>query len=101
VHFRFDNRHSNCRDCAAVYSFLLEAGSESKAMVINGVEAITLAHGLSENKILEHPYFGSDRIIEDLQTMAGWQSGFVELLEGCAERDPISGLVVRLRQPSA
>jgi len=33
----------------------------------NGVKAITLGHYRKENKVLEHPYYGTDAFLKDLQ----------------------------------
>eukprot|EP01027_Heterolobosea_sp_BB2_P022017 GEZU01032390.1.p1 GENE.GEZU01032390.1~~GEZU01032390.1.p1 ORF type:complete len:857 (+),score=225.75 GEZU01032390.1:111-2573(+) len=75
--------------CAAVYSFVLEYGH---VMVINGVECVTLGHGF-QDEVVRHPYFGSQCIIRDLQTMPGWSEGLVEFCDACMVRDEASQLV--------
>jgi hypothetical protein len=35
-------------------------------MVINGVECVTLGHGFTDNDVIAHPYFGTQKIIDDL-----------------------------------
>lgn len=95
----------------AVYSFVLEKPEELKedewqpVMTIGGIECITLGHDLKDDRsqlprkvkspmlgefnlknVVEHPYFGSKRVIEDLATMPGWERGLIEFEEGCMIR---------------
>ena len=93
----------------AVYSFILETVDEKEewepVMLIGGIEAITLGHSLLDDPILfprsisssqlgsftlhnvvEHPYFGSQRVVEDLMSMPGAKTGTVVFEEGCMVR---------------
>ena len=56
----FPGMHAEAREepCEAVYSFLLEA-EDHVSMIINDVECITLAHGIKDDPVAFHPYFGS------------------------------------------
>lgn len=36
-------------------------------MLVNNIECITLGHGFKDNKVVEHEYLGSEKIIEDLK----------------------------------
>jgi hypothetical protein len=36
----------------------------------------TLAHGIKE---IHHPYFGTNKIVEDLSRMEGWAEGLVSI----------------------
>jgi len=80
------------RECPAVYSFVLQ---EHHVMEINGVDCVTLGHGFEE-EVVRHSYFGTSRVLEDLQRMPGWSEGLIELEAGCVQRDSVSGLVVGL-----
>jgi hypothetical protein len=77
-----------------VYSFVLE---DNHVMIINGVECVTMGHGFKGSEVIEHPFFGTEKVLEELRRMEGWQRGLVELQAGCLVRDPSSGLVVSLR----
>jgi len=79
--------------CSAVYSFVLK---DEHVMIINGVSCVTLGHNIKEETV-SHPYFGSQKIIEDLQLLNGWNSGLVELVYGCLLRDT-NGLVCGIYQ---
>jgi len=83
------------RECPAVYSFVL---GEGHVMVINGMECVTLGHGFEEDEVVRHPYFGSQRVVEDLKALHGWNEGVVELKTGCMQRDYASGLVCGFAQ---
>jgi hypothetical protein len=41
---------------------------------ISGVTACTLAHGL-KGPVIEHPFFGTQAVVEDLKKCAGWSVG--------------------------
>jgi len=77
------------RSCASVYSFVLKDGH---VMVINGVECVTLGHEF-QDEVVQHNYFGSKRVIEDLQKSHGWSLGLVQFNSGCLVRDVKTGLV--------
>jgi hypothetical protein len=49
----------------------------------NGIKAITLGHYRKENKILEHPYFGTDLVLKDLQERdaSGFSNGYIHIQE--------------------
>lgn len=64
-------------------------------MEIGGIECVTYAHGFQE-EVVRHQYFGTQRIIDDLKQMDGWESGYVTLPPNCLIRDPISRLVIGL-----
>jgi hypothetical protein len=42
-------------------------------MIINGIKCASLGHNIKGNKVIEHPYFGSERIVEDLKKLKGWK----------------------------
>merc|ERR1711959_510878 len=65
------------QSCAAVYNLVLHGGHAS--MFVCGVECVVLGHGL-EDATAEHEYFGTHRVIEDLERTPGWQQGLVELV---------------------
>jgi len=84
------------RDCPAVYSFLLGSGH---VMLIDDVEAVSLAHGFTDDKVVAHPYFGSQQVRADLAQMRGYSQGRVRLdVATATRRDSTTGLVCRLVQ---
>ena len=59
-----------------VYNFVLDSGH---LMEVNGVQCCTLAHGFKGSAVIEHQYFGTERVVKDLQRLSGWDSGCVVL----------------------
>jgi hypothetical protein len=47
-----------------------------------------------DDPVASHDYFGSDRVMQDLQRCAGWKTGRISFPEGSLQRDDSSGLVV-------
>jgi hypothetical protein len=80
-------------ECAEVYTFLL-AGN-GPALRIGGVPCVALGHGLKTGAAA-HPYFGTQRVVDDLSRCKGFSLGFVDLPPGAFQRDPSTGLVCAL-----
>eukprot|EP00766_Chilomastix_caulleryi_P005130 gnl/Chilomastix_caulleri/655.p1 GENE.gnl/Chilomastix_caulleri/655~~gnl/Chilomastix_caulleri/655.p1 ORF type:complete len:169 (+),score=41.13 gnl/Chilomastix_caulleri/655:523-1029(+) len=59
---------------------------------ICGIEAITLGHGRTDG-VLAHPYFGTDKVIEALQSHTSFSSGHVVVSNPIVVHDD-SGLIV-------
>lgn len=78
--------------CPAVYSLILDVGHVA---YINGVQCICLGHDYQEDGI-KHPYFGSQKVIEDLKKMPGWAEGLIVLNSGCLIQDQTTGLITEI-----
>lgn len=72
------------------YNFVLEEGH---SMLVNDVFCITLGHGM-KGPVLEHEYLGTEKVIEDLKTLDGWNDGKVTLNFTMLKRDPRTNLIV-------
>lgn len=72
----------------SVYSIGLE--NESSFMV-NGIEVIGLGHGIIDDSVATHPYFGTNQVIKDIYLLNS--SGYCEIIPEQILRDPITGLV--------
>jgi hypothetical protein len=71
-------------DCEAVYSFVLDA---NHTMLINGVVCVTLGHGILNDAVVSHPYFGSQKVVDDLKSFeSGWRAGIVVFNYGSMKR---------------
>jgi hypothetical protein len=77
--------------CDAVYNFALDQGH---TILVNDVECVTLGHGFKED-VVRHAYYGSQRVIEDLQRLDLEQNnaGFIEITEETSVRNKKTGLV--------
>lgn len=74
-----------------VVNFVLATGH---AVRIGEYEAVTLGHGVTDDAVASHAYFGTPAVLHDLEKAAGWESGFVELTSANVIRDDESGHVV-------
>jgi len=83
--------------CEAVFSVLLDGGH---AILVDGYEGIGLGHGITDDPIAAHPFFGrEDEVRASLRAMEGWRTGVVELDPSHpVERDETTGLVSGLRE---
>ena len=75
------------------FNFVLEDGH---SMIVEGMECITLGHGLKNDVVASHDYLGTSAIIEDLKHMEGWSNGSVEV--GGFQRHPTSLRITKLLQ---
>lgn len=62
--------------CDSVFNFVLKQGH---VMKIEGIECVTLGHNFTGSTVIEHAYYGTKRVVEDLKKMKGWESGKVVL----------------------
>ncbi|KAL9656854.1 hypothetical protein ABK040_004388 [Willaertia magna] len=77
-------------NCGYVYNLVLDEGH---VVNINGIECVTLAHGFTDNNVITHQYYGTDKVIKDLKNMKGWLDGYVEMEQYTLSRDPSTGLI--------
>lgn len=80
------------RACDAVYNFVLDKRHE---VTIAETTCVTLGHGLL-GPVVSHPYFGTRRVVEDLEKARGWSAGLVRLV-GTIRND--EGLVCGILAP--
>lgn len=81
--------------CDAVYSFVLD---QHHTMLVNGVECVCLGHNF-KGPVVGHQYFGSPRIVADMEKMVGWSNGLISILYGsCIKKDAKTGLTVSIYQ---
>ena len=74
------------RKCSAVYNFVLNDGH---LIEVNNIVCATLGHGFKGQKV-EHPYFGTIQIIQDLKRLPNFSKGFVQLKMNQFFRDQFS-----------
>jgi len=91
--FPINNRCSMDVKLDYVYNIVLETGH---TCLINNIEVVTLGHNFTDNKVVQHDYYGSDKVIQDLMKMDGWDSGLVIMDEQLVNRRKSDGHVVSL-----
>jgi len=72
--FPIDVHRPNIRYCHSYFTFVL---SNSHVVLVNDIECITLAHGFKFNSVVEHAYYGTNKVIEDLKKNDGFSRGLV------------------------
>lgn len=80
-----------------VYNFVLFSGV---GVCINGMDVVTMGHGIINNPIISHPFFGTNRIIYDLKMYSpmGWEKGFILLDNARIIRDEKTNMVKGIRR---
>lgn len=94
---RLDNTWKFPADCVGymdrlmptVYNLVLENGHVVFAC---GIQAVTLAHGFA-GSVVEHPFFGTDAVLRDLEQLDGWHAGLPVFQNLRTTRDPVSGII--------
>ena len=84
------SKTSNSVNC--VYNIIVE---DNHIIEVNSVKCITFGHNYNFN-ILKHPYFGSDKIINDLRKFTNFNKGFIEINESNIYRDNNTNLVNKI-----
>jgi hypothetical protein len=74
-----------------VYNLVLNCGH---TIEVEGYTCCTLAHKM-KGPVIEHQYWGTNKVVEDLMMCKGWMDGFVSLKNPVFERDG-NGEVVRM-----
>ena len=68
-----------------VYSFLLEPGFSD--VNVEGVTCITLAHNIRNDSVASHPFYGTNKVIQSLEKMKGWDEGIVHVRSVLRDRE--------------
>ena len=86
-------RLAKMEDCEAVYSVLLDGFHNC---MINDIWCIGLGHGYDRG-ILAHEYFGTERVVDDMRKMKGWDEGCVVIEPSNIVRDSVTTHIVGIR----
>ncbi len=76
-------------ECEEVYNFALDVGH---IVIINGIECVTLGHNF-KGEVIEHPYYGTNKVLEDLRAMDVFNDGFIQLFSPSIIRNDETGLI--------
>merc|ERR1712224_1077108 len=72
-------------DVAYVYSFLFE-GRATGYLSVGGTAVIGLGHGITDDSVAAHPFYGTERVVDALKDCPGFSEGRVDLLDGAYVR---------------
>jgi len=87
--------------CDFVYSFLVTqpitddqhkgaASAYSPHMLVNGIDCINLAHGIMDDDVASHDFFGTDKVISALSKCKGYTEGIVQFGENNDDDYPVA-----------
>ena len=75
-----NNSHNTANDTMTSINTANKITSDStygSTITINGIQCITLAHGLLGDEIASHPFFGTRAVEKELKKCQGWGRGFI------------------------
>lgn len=64
-----------------IFSFLLEPGYEDMLMG-DSVPCITFAHGIENDPVATHPFYGTNKVVDEMKKMEGFDEGCVTVSNG-------------------
>lgn len=75
------------------YNFVLEKGN---SMLVNNIPCITFGHEIQE-EVAKHEYFGTEKIINDLSRIKGWNEGEISIKNNVFIRDTVTREVIGMK----
>lgn len=75
--------------CDYIYDFVVDS---EHVINIDGFECVTWGHSF-KGDVIEHPYFGSEKVVEDLKGFSGWKNGLVSFDLLSITRCGLNGLI--------
>ena len=85
----------NFVECEYIYNLVLE---NNHNFIAENIVCVTLGHNFNSNFVISHNYLGSNKVIEDLSKMIGYQNGLVYLEGNYIERDEITNRIIKYKQ---
>jgi len=89
--FPVERTHAYLEEIDMVYNFVLDS---KHIITINDIKCCTLGHNITDNCVISHPYYGTDKIINDLSMMDGWKEGKITINDNqfIRENKQVSGI---------
>ena len=82
-------------ECEYIYNLVLQ---NNHNIIAENTVCVTLGHNFNSNFVISHSYFGSNKVIDDLSKMQGYQDGLVYLEGDYVERDGKTGRIIKYNQ---
>jgi len=70
-----------------------QSTGRGQSMVVNGIKCITLAHGIDNDPVASHSFYGTDDVLNALKQYPGYREGLVVMDESHVQRNNETGLV--------
>ena len=74
----------NVIKCPKMYTFVL---SNRKSIIVEDYVFATYGHGLSDNSVIQHDFFGTDLVVNDLKNLINYKFGKVYLTYNMFQRN--------------
>ena len=71
-------------DCDYMYNYVLD---KDHTIIIGNTICATLGHGIMDNDVIKHDYYGTDKVVNDLKSFNGFNKGVVTFGPNCIIRD--------------
>ena len=71
-------------DCDYMYNFVLD---KNHTIMIGNTICATLGHGFTDNEVIKHDYYGTQKVINDLIGFKGYSNGLITFDSNCIIRD--------------
>lgn len=90
--WQFPAQFAGCRErlLQVVYNLVLSSGH---IVYAEGYEACTLAHGFTDSPVVQHDFFGTERVLQDLAQVPGWEVGRPTFQNLVAIRDETTDVI--------
>ena len=76
--------------CKYIYNLVVK---NRMPILVESFIFATLGHNITGD-IIEHEYFGTDRVIDDLKNFPSYEEGIIQLTKGSIKRDPETNIVI-------
>jgi len=82
-------------DCDYIYNLVLNSNHN---IIAENTVCVTLGHNFNSNFVISHDYFGTNKVIDDLSKMNGYENGLVYFEGDYVERDNDTGRIIKYKQ---
>jgi hypothetical protein len=65
-------------------------------IIINSDICVTLGHNINTNFVVSHQYFGTNKVIQDLEKKLGYKDGLVYITSDSIIRSTDTGRVIKI-----
>lgn len=88
----FPNNILNAKEieCEYMYNYILD---HEHTIRINNMTCVTLGHGIEDNDVVKHHYYGTTKVIDDLTCLNGYDEGLITFDTNCIIRDSLNNVV--------
>ena len=71
--------------CEYIYNYILDRSHI--LIAVHNILCVTFGHGLIDNEVVKHEYYGTEKVINDLIKMKGFGEGIIIFDTNCIIRN--------------